>query len=177
MAFYGAGAARFRRGLPGLLALAITAALFAAGKEVVRYLRVENVQGRVEVVDGDSLRMAGDDIRLSGIDAPELHQTCFRGAAEEPCGRAARAALLELVGRAPVTCAVSGRDRYDRKLAVCKAGEVEINRAMVRAGQAVAYGDYESEEDEARRARRGVWAGRFERPADWRARHPRPHGS
>jgi endonuclease YncB( thermonuclease family) len=38
---------------------------------------------------------------------------------------------------------------------------------------AVAYGDYHGEEQEARLARRGLWAGGFEPPADWRRRNPR----
>jgi len=38
---------------------------------------------------------------------------------------------------------------------------------------AVAYGAYQAEERDAHEARRGVWASSFERPAAWRARHPR----
>ncbi|MCG6858694.1 MAG: hypothetical protein LJE67_11590, partial [Salaquimonas sp.] len=36
---------------------------------------------------------------------------------------------------------------------------------------AIAYGGYEAEEAEARKARRGMWAFKFERPSDWRRRH------
>jgi endonuclease YncB( thermonuclease family) len=35
----------------------------------------------------------------------------------------------------------------------------------------VAYGDFEAEEGLARRNRAGLWAGKFDRPGDWRARH------
>ena len=50
-------------------------------------------------------------------------------------------------------------------------GGRDVNRELVRSGAAIASGDYEAEEREARSQRRGVWATRFEQPADWRARH------
>jgi endonuclease YncB( thermonuclease family) len=45
----------------------------------------------------------------------------------------------------------------------------------VREGHAVDYyqGGYQAAEREARTARRGLWRGDFERPQDWRRRHPR----
>ncbi len=39
---------------------------------------------------------------------------------------------------------------------------------MVRAGWAIAYGDYYGEEQVARRDRAGIWAGEFIEPKDWR---------
>ena len=39
---------------------------------------------------------------------------------------------------------------------------------MVRAGWAIAYGDYRGEERQARRNRAGIWAGEFIEPEDWR---------
>jgi endonuclease YncB( thermonuclease family) len=48
---------------------------------------------------------------------------------------------------------------------------------MVRQGWAVAFvryaKDYVALEEEARAARRGLWRGDFETPAEWRKRHPR----
>jgi endonuclease YncB( thermonuclease family) len=131
------------------------------------------VKGHADVIDGDSLRIAGREIRLEGIDAPEYHQTCRKDGAETPCGRQARDRLVGLVSRGPIACAVDGHDRYGRDLATCRAGEVEINAAMVRQGAAVSFGRYDTEEAEARAAGRGLWATEFERPAAWRARHPR----
>jgi endonuclease YncB( thermonuclease family) len=66
-----------------------------------------------------------------------------------------------------------GMRPFGRTVAVCFAGEINLGAAMVRAGQAVAYGAYQGEEREACEARRGVWASSFEHPAVWRARHPR----
>jgi endonuclease YncB( thermonuclease family) len=131
------------------------------------------VTGVGEAIDGDSLKVAGEEIRLKGIDAPELAQTCLIARREEPCGRNARAALRRHLAGGLVTCLDEGRDRYGRRLSRCRVRGVEINAAMVRDGHAVGYGDYSREEDEARLAYRGIWAGSFERPADWRARHSR----
>ena len=48
-------------------------------------------------------------------------------------------------------------------------GEVELNRWLVEEGWAVSFGGYQGAERTARTARKGVWAGEFLRPADWRA--------
>jgi hypothetical protein len=39
---------------------------------------------------------------------------------------------------------------------------------MVEAGWALAYGGYDAAQANARNARKGIWAGEFERPRDWR---------
>ena len=64
-------------------------------------------------------------------------------------------------------------DRYGRDLAACAVDSRDINAELVRDGSALAYGKYEAEEAQAKGARRGLWAGTFERPSDWRRRHPR----
>jgi endonuclease YncB( thermonuclease family) len=132
------------------------------------------VTGAAEPIDGDSLRVAGVEIRLKGIDAPELFQTCEAGGRETACGRDARAHLRRFTGSGLVSCVADGHDRFGRTLAVCRVRGVDINAAMVRDGHAVAFGAYEAEEAEAKRGYRGLWSGVFERPRDWRARHPQP---
>lgn len=154
----------------GLIAGGIVAGGFLAWRSMRPPLVVA---GETRVVDGDSLQVAGREIRLAGIDAPEFRQTCLGPRGEEPCGRKARDALVRLVGTGPIDCTVVDRDRYDRDVALCRIAGRDVNAEMVRQGHAVAYGRFETEEAEARTARRGVWATRFERPADWRARHPR----
>ena len=129
--------------------------------------------GPARIVDGDSIRIEGEEIRLRGIDAPELHQTCRRGAETVPCGIDARRALMTLLASGAVRCEASERDRFGRLLARCLAGGQDVGEAMIRLGQAVSFGAYGEVEAEARRARRGLWALEFERPADWRAAHPR----
>jgi endonuclease YncB( thermonuclease family) len=137
----------------------------------------DEAAGFAEVIDGDSIRILGREIRLRGIDAPEYHQTCRNDRGEVPCGRDARAALAALTARGLTRCRLAGRDRYGRELGHCSAGRLDLNAAMVRNGHAVAYGGFEAEEAAARAARRGLWALRFERPADWRAQHQRERAS
>lgn len=134
--------------------------------------------GSLQVVDGDSLRRGGTDIRLHGIDAPEYRQSCRdKHGAEYPCGKLAMNALRSLVQEGEVSCTSIETDRYGRAVAVCKRGGLEINGEMVRLGWAVAYTrhslSYVRLETEARRAKRGIWAGPFEPPEDYRARMQR----
>lgn len=152
---------------------ALASLLLAVGPEGVRRWRSVTIAGPAEVIDGDSLRIAGQELRLEGIDAPEYRQTCRRGDVQEPCGRQAREVLRSLIGGALPACRVSERDRYGRGLARCRVGSLDLNAEMVARGQAVAFGAYEAEEASARRQRLGIWATRFERPADWRTAHPR----
>jgi endonuclease YncB( thermonuclease family) len=42
---------------------------------------------------------------------------------------------------------------------------------MVLSGMAIAFGGYRSEQARARSERRGLWAGEFQEPHDWRAEH------
>lgn len=136
--------------------------------------RGDELRGRARAVDGDSIRIDGRDIRLAGIDAPELRQTCERAGRSWSCGEAARSALAVRLGRGETTCRLRGVDVYGRALAVCFAGGEELNAALVREGLAIGYGGYQREEAEARAARRGVWAGDFMTPREWRRLHPRP---
>jgi endonuclease YncB( thermonuclease family) len=145
-------------------ALALLVALFDKSQR-----RVE--LGRALVGDGDSLTLAGQRIRLRGIDAPEYTQTCRKVGADYACGRLARQALVDLIANRPVTCTGSRADRYGRLLGDCEVNGLDLNRTMVSSGWAVAYGDFDAEEKAARAEGRGVWAGEFERPQDWRQRH------
>ncbi len=143
---------------------------------VVWFVPQQNASGTAHVIDGDSLKVDDVEIRLSGIDAPEARQTCKDKSGKDwPCGLDATLALKRLTGNAKVECKGDAFDKYQRLLARCMAGDLELNAEMVRLGFAVA-GDgiglvYVPEEDEARQARRGVWQGSFDQPGDWRAAH------
>lgn len=130
--------------------------------------RQELSSGHVKVVDGDTLVLDGKRIRLVGIDAPELRQVCQRDNQPWPCGKGARDHLDALIGDAKTTCDAGGSDRYGRLLAVCSSGGRDLNAAMVGAGYAVAFGDYEAEQAAARAKRLGIWAGTFDAPRTWR---------
>lgn len=136
--------------------------------------RGDEFGGFVRIIDGDSLRLGETEIRLAGMDALEHRQTCWRGDREWACGAAATRAMREAIGGRSVTCQTQGTDRYNRTLAVCRVGDLDLGAHMVRIGYAVAYGAYEAEEREAREAGRGMWSGQFDDPATWRSRNPRP---
>jgi len=146
----------------------------------------EAIAGAVRVVDGDSLEIGDARIRLFGIDAPELRQLCRSADGHDvTCGLAARDALGQLIGGRPVSCTPAEARSYDRIVAVCtvdgndsRRDGTDLSEAMVRAGHAIelpahSKGRYAAAEREARDARRGIWAGHFERPSEWRQRTAR----
>jgi endonuclease YncB( thermonuclease family) len=141
----------------------------------------EPIIGRASVIDGDTLDIRGIRFRLHGVDAPESSQTCKDAAgANYRCGQKAALALSDRIGEANVSCGQKDKDRYGRIVAVCSAGGEDLNAWLVRQGLALAYRqygkDYIGQEDEARTARRGVWAGTFTPPWDYRRgeRDPSP---
>lgn len=127
------------------------------------------------VIDGDTFSLQGQTIRLEGIDAPELAQLCAAADGQPyACGVKAAAALKRILKAGPVACRATGRDRYGRTLAYCRAGSLDVNAEMVRRGWAMAFVRYSSafvpEEQAARRTRRGLWKGNFLPPWEWRRR-------
>lgn len=154
-----------------LLGVVLLFAVVALAAAILDESSMHTVAGQVRVIDGDTLRIAGERIRLAGIDAPETGQTCRIEGLVSACGQEAGLYLAELTREGNVSCRGNERDRYGRLLARCVAGETDINSAMVRAGWAVAYGDYAGEQNLASREKIGLWAGAFDMPSDWRAVH------
>lgn len=122
------------------------------------------------VVDGDTLVVTGDErVRLIGIDTPEsVHPSkpveCF--------GPEAAGHLTELVPAGTTVRLVHDverHDRYERTLAyVWRADGLDVNRAMVEDGYAMAYTvppnvdrqqDLLDAQRKAREDERGLWGG------------------
>ncbi len=167
--WFGRSRSRWRNIADALLfvALAVGVAL------IIRSFGTAAVYSSIKVLDGDSLRDGAEEIRLHGIDAPEYRQTCTDAAGKPyACGKRAARHLRKLIGNAPVSCQIIDADKYDRSVGVCSANGVDLNKAMVEAGWAVAYTrhslSYVRAEGDAQRSRRGVWQGTFEPPEDWR---------
>ncbi len=161
----------FRDGAATFALLAVLA-LFASKMNN----RPEIVQkGKFYVIDGDTLSIEGERLRLKGIDAPEYRQRCRRDDGDWSCGEEARKALATMVKTGVPECRGRERDRYGRLLVTCAAGNLDINAAMVRNGMAVSYGAYGGEEQIARQAKAGLWAGDFERPSDYRREEHMAH--
>lgn len=131
-----------------------------------------DVIGEARVIDGDTLQVAGERVRLHGIDAPETRQSCSVGGIGYACGQNAKRLLAGATAGKVITCKGDKRDRYGRLVAVCFAGEDDLNAMMVRDGWALAYRrfgkDYIVEETEARAAGAGLWQGTFTEPWEWR---------
>jgi endonuclease YncB( thermonuclease family) len=140
--------------------------------------------GPASVIDGDTIVVAGELVRLHGIDAPELDQTFSWRGRHIFCGTMALAALEALTAGTKVRCEAVERDRHGRLVAKCFSPDgVDIGRRLVSAGWALAYRrystDYLDAEEEARKARRGMWRGTFLKPWEWRVSSPprRPRAS
>lgn len=137
-------------------------------------LAADLVTGVGKVIDGDSLRVEGIEIRLHGVDAPEWSQSCERDGKTWPCGARAKQVMGIWLATGPVTCLRIDTDRYGRWVARCTLGRSDLGRALVLGGGAVAYTrysqDYASAEAVARAHQRGLWAGTFETPEQFR--HP-----
>ena len=155
-----------------VLMLAVGLGLYAALPEAPLELGRRPLVGPVEhVADGDTIEIAGQRIRLAGLDAPERDQTCaMADGTPWSCGRIAADRMRELTRGATLSCRGEDHDRYGRLLATCSDGGIDIAEALVRDGLAVASGRYLAAQAVARGARRGIWQGDFDRPADWRAR-------
>jgi endonuclease YncB( thermonuclease family) len=153
-------------------AIATTALLIASPNEA----RADEWSGPARVVDGDTLAIADIRLWLISLDAPESGQWCPDGH-DRPfdCGREATLQLERLTAGQSVRCYGDKRDRFGRPLVVCFRDQLNLNAEMVRSGWAVTFlgNDYEQEETEARAAKRGLWAGSFERPVDWRRQKAR----
>ena len=172
---------RLRRLAAWLLLAAL--ALVALWLERGRFLTetIDSARGEsVHVIDGDSLRIGGREIRLAGIDAPEYRQTCSDAAgAQWPCGHEARTSLERMVRTGGLSCETAAEDRYGRALSTCRTKAGDLAEALAREGWAEGARDPRFEEPtgaiaDAKRAKRGIWRGTHQHPAQWRkAQAPR----
>ena len=127
--------------------------------------------GRASVIDGDTIDIRGARIRLH-LDAPSTQLCQDMSGTTYRCGQKSALALSDKIGTANVSCEEKDTDRYQRTVAVCSMKGEDLNAWLVREGYAMAYRqygtDYISEEERARAAKRGLWAGTFTPPWDWR---------
>ena len=133
---------------------------------------VPSLTGRASVIDGDTLEIRGTRIRLHGIDAPESGQECSVRGKRSRCGQRAALALADKIGKATVSCEPKDRDRYGRMVAQCFVNGEDLGEWLTLNGWAVAYVYYSYEytraETVAKAGLRGIWAGEFVLPWEWR---------
>lgn len=133
----------------------------------------DETTGRASVIDGDTIEIRGQPIRLHGVDAPEAGQTCSKADGTPwPCGQQAASALSDFLDTRPVRCVTNGTS-YDRLVAVCEVGRVDVASWLVREGWAIASVHhshaYVGEERAARQTKLHIWQGTFVNPRDWRS--------
>jgi endonuclease YncB( thermonuclease family) len=130
------------------------------------------ISGPATVVDGDTIEVQGSRIHLYGIDAPETAQSCETAKGREyRCGREAAQALGARIAGVVVTCE-RRESAAGRVSGICHAQGEDLSAWMVGQGYALASRHvstaYVRLEGQAWATRRGIWAGTFEKPADWR---------
>lgn len=135
------------------------------------------LEGLGRVIDGDTLDVGTVRVRLHGIDAFERNQMCDRTRGPWACGTAATRALKASSEGRPLVCRVLDTDRYGRKVSRCESAGVDVARALVADGLALAYRrysqDYVADEISAQARSVGAWEGSFDRPEQWRGRSRR----
>jgi endonuclease YncB( thermonuclease family) len=155
--------------------VAVLVVLFALAAVVAALLEPlpPALSGKARVADGDTLHLGSDRVRFLGLDAPELNQTCTDAGGDSwPCGRESSDRLRALIGNRSVACTTEGRDKYGRYLGRCSVGGKDLGAILVSEGLAIAsFPDYGPEEASAKREKRGLWAGRFDTPRQWRDTH------
>jgi len=125
----------------------------------------DELTGRSIILAGDTIKIGGQVIRLADIDAPESYQICYHAnGADYLCGDESHLFLLDFIGQKQVSCTYERLDERDQPLATCFVGSANINRAMVSAGWALPeHGSktYEVEKTAAKKAKHGMWGGKF----------------
>jgi endonuclease YncB( thermonuclease family) len=113
----------------------------------------------VSVADGDTITVLDENktqikVRLDAIDAPESGQ---------PFGQAAKRALSEMVFGKDVVVIKKKEDRWGRTVGHVIVDGVDTNLAMLEAGMAWHYKQFDQNrrlaaaERDAKEARRGLW--------------------
>jgi len=129
----------------------------------------------LRIVDGDTLVLDRIKYRINGIDAPEAGQTCKTAKGTDwACGEAATKTLIRLTRNRRIRCEKLATDPYNRIVARCYAGKLDLGRAMVVQGMAWAFlkfsDEYEADQQQAKTAKLGIWQGTAQAAWDYRAR-------
>jgi endonuclease YncB( thermonuclease family) len=135
----------------------------------------EPIKGRASTLTGNLVRVGGQIIQLYGVEAPEPGQRCrTRRGRWWRCGNRARSALAGLVNGRTLKCEVMGHDDSGRALGHCFAGRRDIGGTLIRRGFVFVSADhprgYRKLEATARKARKGFWGSKVQRPSEYRAK-------
>jgi len=133
------------------------------------------ISGYAKVVTGSTLYVNGLNVKMYGIDAPDISQTCADSHGRGYyCGREARSWLQDWLNNRDVTCHILGKVENGWATGTCfvENNKFDVAAVVVNAGWAVAFTQntdvYVEYERQAKANRRGLWAGTFYKPWDWR---------
>ncbi len=115
----------------------------------------------IKIYDGDTVTVMfpGESkpkrVRLYGIDAPEMDQ---------PGGKEAREALVELIGKKEIAIDSQGTDVYGRTIGIVLADQQDLCLEMLKLGRVWYYReyakqrkDYAEAEAKAKEQKLGIW--------------------
>lgn len=156
-----------------LKAVAAALILVAAGSSAASAL---TIRGTAQVADSDILTMDGYGIYLFGMESVEERQDCAIDGQAWQCWAAAVRELQTIVSEGEVVCeTITEPTRTRQVIAWCTVNGEDIAERFVRAGYGLPIGaetdSYFDDMLEAADAKRGLWQGAFEPPAQWRARN------
>ena len=131
----------------------------------------QDLTGRADVVDAQTLVINFQQVELYGVIAPKVDQPCFAGLDAWPCGEVAAATLNEWVAGTVVSCEPWPLSGGDEKHA-CSVGEDDLNARLLMHGWALASDSaeerYHLAEQAARRAKLGIFRDGFVPNNAWR---------
>jgi endonuclease YncB( thermonuclease family) len=124
--------------------------------------------------DGDTVKIKDQayeyKLRITDIDAPERNQAY---------GKKSRRALMDFCAEANIYVAISGYDKYGRKLGKLLCNQQDVSIHMVKYGHAWFNNRFSMDyslallEDEARKYKLGLWNAEQQTPPwVWRKKHP-----
>lgn len=115
---------------------------------------------RPGVVKAGLIAIRNRSLGLAGVTPTELGRTCPGASGKEwPCGVAARTAMRLFLRNRAIACDLPRKDWESGSTATCKIGDTDIGAWLVSSGwaQAVPGSPYEPLEEEARKARKGLF--------------------
>ena len=135
-------------------------------------IEINSEEKKINVIDGDTIKINNVKYRFSGIDTPEINQTCKKGLEIINCGVVAKEKLIAKIGNQFPNCISEGTDQYNRIIAECFVNNQSLSKYLVRNGYAFAYRKYSKkfivDEDYARKNKLGFWQMKFQYPWDYR---------
>ena len=161
------------------LLISISLIFFFLTYNDVKSKEIKIIEGKVLVVDGDTIMINNIKIRFSGIDAPESYykgkeQFCLKGEEKISCGELSKIFLIEKIRNQKVKCEIEAKtDRYKRKLGECFVEGKSLSRILVKNGYAFDYPRYSKkkyleEQEYAKANNLGLWDMKFEFPWNFR---------